>query len=74
MSLFVGLKIEDNVDYEKLLETLKNLGIKMIDESDTQTKSCVYAIGRKSKYLANVEEFSDEEILEEYSKRKLQPQ
>lgn len=74
MSLFVGLKIEDDVDYEKLLETLKSLGVKMIEESDTQTKSCVYAMGRKSKYLATVEEFSNEEILEEYSKRNLQYQ
>lgn len=72
MSLFVGLKIEDDVDYEKLIEALKSLGVKMIEESDTQTKSCVYAMGRKSKYLATVEEFTDEEILEEYSKRNLQ--
>lgn len=71
MALFMGIKIEGNEDYEKLVKALNEIGIKMPDKREEDDKSFVYAMGAKSKYLVDIEEFSDEEIQDEYLRREI---
>ena len=71
MALFLGIKVEDNEDYGKLEKALNEIGIKMPDKREDDDKSFVYAMGAKSKYLVDIEEFSDEEIQDEYLRREI---
>jgi len=69
MALFIGLKIENDVDYDRLISALKEIGIKTLDEVDENPKSFVYAMSTDSKFLVELSEFTDEEIADEFYER-----
>lgn len=71
MALFIGLKIENDVDYDRLISALKEIGIKTLDEVDENPKSFVYAMSTDSKFLVELSEFTDEEIADEFYERDL---
>ena len=68
--LYIAIKIEEDVDFKLVIKKLKELGLKDISEVEENTKSCIYAMGLKSKYLVDLDEY-DDEILDEYHKRGL---
>lgn len=71
MALFIGLKIENDVDYDRLISALKEIGIKTLDEVDENPKSFVYAMSTDSKFQVELSEFTDEEIADEFYERDL---
>lgn len=69
MALFVGIKIDDDEKFQKLLDAMKEIGIDCPWERKDESKDFIFSVGEKQKYLVGTSEYSDEEIQEEYLRR-----
>ena len=68
--LYVGLQIDKNVDTDEVFKKLEELGIKKMEHFKNE-ESGVFAMGVESTSLTDIEEFSNDEIYEEYHKREM---